>query len=86
MNLLFNNFKGFSMFSDKEKEMFLSLDLANLMHFDPAIVYRMAVEKAFLNNLKGKHIESLRRTAKVFLTGSKPYRMTSEFDSLISLS
>lgn len=52
----------------------------NLM---PPVLYRMLIEKAFLENLSGPAVEALRRGAKA-LFSCAPYRLTPEFDQLVT--
>lgn len=61
--------------------MFGCADLTN--HIDaPIVLYRMCVEKAFMDNMTGPHVEALRRAYKA-LNSCKVYRRTEEFESLI---
>lgn len=72
-------------YSEKEKNLFVSLgyeDMLNL-HVEPITLYRIASEKAFLTGDEGALIGSLRRCFKAVLEAN-PYRLTEEFDDLIS--
>ena len=75
-------------YSKKEIQMFTALNpfYKKLIESNMAAsgLYRIAVEDCFVQNLQGSAVESLRRTATA-LRDCKPYRMTPEFDSLISL-
>lgn len=72
-------------YSEAEEKLFSSLGIKDLMeHITPPALYRFAVEKAFISNLSGNNVEALRRGAKAVLVDSKPFRMTEEFDKLIS--
>ena len=48
----------------------------------PTALYRIMVEYVFRKNLKGNHVEALRRAYNA-LNVCKPYRMTPEFDELV---
>jgi hypothetical protein len=48
-------------------------------------IYKMMVEKAFINNMQGLEIESLRRCYKC-IQDCSIYRMTPEWDNMISFS
>lgn len=72
-------------YSDKEKELFSSLGVGDLMEvFNPPRLYRTAMALAFSGNREGKDVESLRRCVKS-LDNCSPYRLTEGFDALISL-
>jgi hypothetical protein len=71
-------------YSEKEIKLFNSLGYNDLLaHIEPYVLYRMAVEKVFLDNLSGPNIEALRRAAKSMLVDGKPYRFTPEFEKLL---
>lgn len=71
-------------YSEKEIKLFNSLGYNDLLaHIEPYVLYRMAVEKVFLDNLSGPNIEALRRAAKSMLVDGKPYRFTPEFEKCI---
>lgn len=75
-----NNIK----YSEKEIKLFNSLGYNDLVaYMEPCVLYRVAVEKAFLDNLSGPNIEALRRAGKVLLNTGKPFRLTPEFESLL---
>lgn len=61
-------------------EHFGYLDLATSM-MAPAL-YRICVEKAFLDNIQGPAVDALRRGAKA-INDCTPYRMTREFNALV---
>lgn len=72
-------------YSKAEQALFEALGFKDLLsHLEPWGLYRMASEKAFVNNLQGPEIEALRRGTKALLVDCKPYRMTPEFDSLVT--
>jgi hypothetical protein len=72
-------------YSNNEQKMFEALGLSHLLeHLEAAQLYRAAVEHAFLENLTGKAVDSLRKTANAFFK-STCYRHTPEFDALIEL-
>jgi len=48
----------------------------------PPSLYDMCAQKAFINDMKGPHVEALRRACKA-LSECHPYRMTEEFEQLI---
>jgi hypothetical protein len=45
-------------------------------------LYRMCVEKAFIENLEGPHVEALRRAYRA-ISKCNPYRCTKEFEKLL---
>lgn len=72
-------------YSVKEKELFSSLGVGHLVEaFNPPKLYRTAMTLAFSSNREGKDVESLRRCIKA-VDNCFPYRLTEEFDALISL-
>ncbi len=51
-------------------------------HIDvPSSLYRMCVEKAFVESMSGSHVEALRRVYQAILNVSV-YRHTEEFEKL----
>jgi hypothetical protein len=54
-------------------------------HISAPVIYRMMVEKAFLEDMKGKPVESLRRCQKA-LNSCSVYRLTPEWDAMIEMS
>lgn len=74
-----------SMYSEKEQAMFKDLGFEDLLiHLTPPVLYKLAIEDAFLKNKTGPVVESLRRTGTA-LKNCNPYRGTPEFDALIQL-
>ena len=72
-------------YSEKEKYLFKTLGYEYLFDFpvEPYTLYRIAAENAFINNHQGPIIDALRKGLRAF-TESKPYRLTKEFDDLIT--
>lgn len=72
-------------YSDKETWMFncLGVNQFTLDNVNPVSLYKLVCEQAFIKNMQGPAAYSLRRTAKAMEAG-KPYRLTPEFDALIS--
>lgn len=52
--------------------------------FCPPTVLEIVAKEAFLEDMKGPAVDSLRRCLKAYTKG-KVYRITSEFDELIQL-
>ena len=72
-------------YSDKEIELFTFFGIADLVNCSmPVCLYRMCVEKAFVNELSGPYVDSLRRCYKA-LTERTCFRGTPEWDNLIQL-
>lgn len=73
-------------YSEKEIQMFAALGLRALLDTSITVVqlYKMAVDEAFIENLQGPAVESLRRTYGA-MAKCHPYRQTKEWDDLISL-
>lgn len=76
-------------YSDQEIRMFKDLGWGYL--FEGSFVdnpiqvwgmYKMAVEKAFINKTEGPAVEALRKGIKA-MTECKPYRRSPEFEELI---
>jgi len=53
-------------------------------HTEPIVMYRIMVEKAFRDNMKGDAVKSLRRCMHAFIKGS-PNRNTIEWDKMIHI-
>jgi hypothetical protein len=47
-------------------------------------IYRTILEHAFIENMTGPHVEVLRRGSRALLFTGRPFRMTPEFDELVS--
>lgn len=76
-------------YSDQEIRMFKDLSWGYLFEGtfvdNPVEVwpmYRMAAEKAFIENTQGPAVEALRKGIRA-MTECKPYRRTPEFEELI---
>lgn len=71
-------------YSPGEIKLFTMFGCADLVqHIDcPMTLYRICVEKAFLDNMQGSHVEALRRVYLALRTGA-PFRMTDEFEQLV---
>jgi hypothetical protein len=73
--------------SAKERKLFIALgleDLVDHLQSNPTVLYRMAVEQAFCENLSGPAVDSLRR-CYIALHNCNPYRGTPEWDAMIQL-
>jgi hypothetical protein len=72
-------------YSENEVKLLSMFDVTKSVigHVVPIVLYRMAVEEVFLQNLMGPHVEALRRGFDALMY-SKCYRMTKEFDYLVS--
>jgi len=72
-------------YSEKEQELINFLGFSDIApHIAQSSLYRIMIEDCFLKEKTGSAVESLRRVAKAFYE-NKVYRMTPEFDSMISL-
>ena len=71
-------------YSEGEFKLLNSLGFGNLIKQieNTPSVYRIAVEKCFIEDLKGPNVEALRRAYKA-INKCNPYRMTPEFEELI---
>lgn len=80
-----------TIFSEKEKAMFKALGQTKNLQFAEqgflhvGELYKSACEKAFLEELSGPAVDSLRRTMKAW-NESAIRRLSPEFDALIRLS
>ena len=70
-----------SEYSTKEIQLFKYFDV-DTNHFTPPTAYRLAVETAFVNDMHGPEVQSLRRCARA-LRDTKVYRLTKEWDQMI---
>lgn len=70
-------------YSQAEIRIFKDLGLEDLLILTAPMLYRIAVEHAFIKNLSGPKIEALRKAAEALLFKGKPYRLTEEFDKLL---
>jgi hypothetical protein len=72
-------------YSDKEVLLFKEFQLDHLLsHVAPVTLYHMAMEKAFITDLRGSAVDSLRRCL-IAIKDCGAYRMTPEFDALIDI-
>ena len=75
-----NNF-----YSDKELELIKALGYIDLVYrIEPVVLYGILIKKCFQENIHGPLADSV-RSISIALDKGNPYRMTKEFDSLISL-
>jgi len=73
-------------YSEKEIKLFTFFGYGDILdHLIAPVIYRMCVEKAFIDNMIGPEVDSLRRCVKS-LYNCKVYRMTPEWDSMIEFS
>lgn len=75
-------------YSQKEFEMIKAIHPEYSKYLDNHpifVVYRMTAEYAFVNNLQGKAVDSLRRCLKEMYKVDAIYRNTPEWDNLIEL-
>ncbi len=76
-------------YSSAEENMFHGCEYGHMLvrvydgDMDIMTIYRMCVEKAFCNNSQGPAYDALRRAYKA-IRQCTHYRMTPEFDKLIS--
>lgn len=82
--------KEYPGFSEKEVEMFIALGFGDKIKLfvgedDHMIMYKLAVEKCFLENKSGVAVDSLRRCVIALKSGTV-YRLTQEWDDLIELN
>lgn len=76
-------------YSEKEMELIRSLDCQEMLPFMlPHPVYRMMVEKVFMDNINDERSDSLRRCIQAWngLHEEKIFRLTPEWDALIDLT
>ena len=70
-------------YSQKEQELFTALGYKDLLTQEPAVHYRMVALNLFKQTETGVLVDSIRRCLNAIDNG-KPYRLTVEFDKLIS--
>lgn len=73
-------------YSDKESWMFRALNMEYLtyLNISPISAYRIAVDNVFINKFdENEAVKSLRRTYGA-MVNAQMYRMTKEFDDLIT--
>lgn len=74
------------MYSECELHLFAAFGVRHLStDLTPSQMYRTLIDKAFLENMTGEHVEALRRGANAFYS-STYNRKTIEFDTLITFS
>jgi hypothetical protein len=72
-------------YSDAEQELFDALGMSHLMEFmDAHWLYQEAVKIVFMGSAEGSAVEALRRGFNA-MQSCRVYRMTPEFDALISI-
>jgi hypothetical protein len=73
-------------YSENEKLLIESFGMTDISEqLEPLPLYWLMVEKAFVRNINGPHVESLRRCYKAMM-GMSVFRLTPEFDELIIIS
>lgn len=75
--------KHYSMKEAKLMEAFSMKHLCDIIDVPPSL-FRICVEQAFINNMQGEAVESLRRIYKACIN-CNPYRLTPEFEALIEV-
>lgn len=74
-------------YSDKELKLFDYFGFRDLAEKCTSLsvvpLYRMCLEKAFIEDMKGPEVEALRRAAKALIMDASPYRRTQEFEALL---
>ena len=70
-------------YTQGEKRLIEAFDYGHLYTLinSPPTLYRMCVEKAFINKIEGPHVEALRRVYRA-ITLCTTYRHTTEFEKL----
>jgi len=71
-------------YSEKEIKLIETFGYGDLLSVNAPSLYRMMAEKAFIADMKGPHVESLRRCMKA-IQECKIYRLTKEWDDLIQM-
>jgi len=72
--------------SNNEQKLFSSFGFGDIADRVPVVtLYRLCVEKAFIENMKGDNVDILRRCAKA-MRDTSMYRMTPEWEALFDLS
>jgi len=75
-------------YSKRERELLKFFGVAKMIEarsMPVMAVYRSAMEQAFLDDMQGPEVESLRRCMRALQKG-EPYRNTPEWDELIKFS
>lgn len=79
-----NNPNEFSENEAKLIAMFGYADLIESGSLSPLMLYRMCMEKAFVDGMQGPHVDALRRVMKA-VRDCEPLRHTPEFEALTEL-
>lgn len=70
-------------YSDQELRLFQAFGCQDMTRYlRPIEIYNTMVQKAFLGNLTGSHVEALRRAYRA-ISDCSPHRMTPEFGALL---
>jgi len=72
-------------YSDKEQQLINALHFGDFLNQEPAVTYRTLALHCFSKGLQGYLAESVRKCYNA-MVNSYPYRLTEEFDNLITLS
>lgn len=70
-------------YTENEIKLISSFDYGHLLNIEPHFLYKMCVDKAFINNMTGPNVEALLRGYAAMHTG-RVYRHTQQFEDLIS--
>lgn len=75
-----------AVYSETERKLLEAFKYDNLIDHVcvPHSLYRMCVEKVFVENMTGPAVEALRRVYAA-IQSCKPYRLTPEFEELASM-
>jgi len=72
-------------YSNKEQQLINALHFEDFLNQEPAVTYRTLALHCFSQGLQGYLAESVRKCYNA-MVNSYPYRLTEEFDNLITLS
>jgi hypothetical protein len=72
-------------YSNKEQQLINALHFGDFLNQEPAVTYRALALHCFSKVLQGYLAESVRKCYNAMTEGA-PYRLTKEFDNLITLS
>jgi hypothetical protein len=72
-------------YSNKEQQLINALHFGDFLNQEPAVTYRALALHCFSKGLQGYLAESVRKCYNALQEGT-PYRLTKEFDNLITLS
>lgn len=78
-----NNLDEFKNYSKSEVKLIKFFKMESYIHLPAPDLYRMMVENAFINDIRSRYTNALRKASEAVLINMKPYRMTKEFDDLI---